>query len=75
MCQQRKTKKPQVGMDITNNLSEVVGIAELAWPASHLAVVLDDEEKRLLASSGWRVVRTDEFIEGFLSNFFKQVSK
>ncbi|PWI34736.1 HNH endonuclease [Vibrio albus] len=73
MCQQRRTNKPEVGMDIVNTCSEVVGCAELAWPDSRLAIVLDDEEKSLIASSGWQVVRTDEFIEGFATGIYNQI--
>ncbi|PMG78006.1 hypothetical protein BCU83_14840 [Vibrio breoganii] len=65
MCQRNRTSMPEVGLDITNQHSEIIATAELAWPLQKIAVVLDDEEKHILQNAGWKSLRTDELIQNF----------
>ncbi|WP_394151532.1 HNH endonuclease [Vibrio maritimus] len=69
LCQQRRTEAPEVGVDIVNTASEIIGSAELAWRNMKVAVVLNDEEKDIVSSVGWKVFKTDEFIQQFNLGF------
>lgn len=65
LCQQRRTEPPEVGVDIVNLQAEIIGCAELAWRDSKVAIVLDEEEKNIISNVGWKVFKTDEFLQQF----------
>jgi hypothetical protein len=69
LCQKRGAQKPEVGFDIQDSQSTIIGSAELAWRGSKVAVVLDDAEKPQLESIGWRVFKTSELIINYDSIF------
>lgn len=69
LCQKRGAQKPEVGFDIQDSQSTIIGSAELAWKGAKIAVVLDDDEKPQLESIGWRVFKTSELIINYDSIF------
>ncbi len=54
LCKTHKKPLPEVGYDVSDSRGAVLVQAELAWPNDKYAVVMDDKEKQLVESVGWR---------------------
>jgi DEAD/DEAH box helicase domain-containing protein len=58
---ERGKSLPEAGFELTSAEGEIVGTAELAWPAYRLAVLLEHEHDRAqcFETAGWKVFDAD----------------
>ena len=63
--QQAHWPLPEAGYELTNQKGTVVAIAELAWSASRIAIVLTAGDRTAFTNSGWFAITPDQLSEDF----------
>jgi len=63
LCEKKKVKLPEVGLDIQARDSAIVATLELAWRRSRVGVAIDEADIAAASEQGWEVWSMNEVME------------